>query len=92
MPEHVRIKDPATGAEFTYDTAKVDALGLSAHVIDKPALGPDGLPAPTKPKLPLGEPLPGGDADRRRTRKQTAGATASGEEAGQSSADTDKEI
>lgn len=65
MTDYVRIKDPDTGAEFTYDTAKVDALSLSEHVVDKPALGRDGLPAPTKPHVPLGEALPGSEQDRR---------------------------
>lgn len=90
MPEFVRIKDPATGAEFTYDTDKVHALGLEDAVIDRPALGPDGLPAPTKPNLPKGEPLPGSAQDRRRSQK-TPGAPSSGEDDGQPSANPEKE-
>lgn len=89
--DYHRIKDPGTGAEFTYDDAKVVALDLAAYVIDKPALGPDGRPAPTKPRLPLGKALPGSVAERRRTKKTTE-ATVLGEEAGQTSAAPETEI
>jgi len=89
MTEYLRIKDPVTGAEFTYDTAKVDALGLSDFVIDKPALGRDGLPRPTKLRLPLGTALPGSAAERRQ--KKTTEATALGEDAGQTSAAPEEE-
>lgn len=103
MTDYVRIKDPGTGAEITYDTAKVEALGLQDHVIDKDPLGPDGLPAPTKPSLPLGEPVPGTPQDRRREQRrqerqqdsasttQTPGAPDPGQDAGQTSADPEKE-
>ncbi len=90
--EHYRIKDPGSGDEFTYDAAKVELLGLGDYVIDKDPYGPDGRPAPTKPNLPLGEPLPGSKADRaRRAAKKTTGAQGSGQDAGQSSADPKKE-
>ncbi|MBO9523918.1 MAG: hypothetical protein J7518_20480 [Nocardioidaceae bacterium] len=90
MPEYVRIKDPVSGAEYTYDAAKVDALGLHDAVIDKPALGPEGIPAPTKTRMPLGDPLPGSAQERRRNK--TSGAKGSGEDAGQTSAAPEKEI
>lgn len=97
MTDYVRIKDPGSGAEYTYDTAKVDALGLHDAVIDKDALGPDGLPAPTKPHLAKGTPLPGSTADRRRSAKKTAAkktteANSPGEDAGQTSATPETEI
>jgi len=66
--KHYRLKDPVTGHEFTYDDAKITALGLEGLVIDKDPLGTDGLPAPAKPCMPLGEPLPGSAADVRRSR------------------------
>lgn len=81
--EYVRIKDPTTGDEFTYDTAKVEALGLGDFVIDKDPLGPDGRPAPAKPRMPLGEPLPGSAADVRRTKNSRRG-----DRDGQSAANT----
>lgn len=87
MTEYLRLADES--AEFTYDTAKVEALGLEHLVIDKAPLGPDGLPAPTKPRLRKGDPLPGSAQDRKRTQK-TTGASSSGEDAGTTSA-TDKE-
>lgn len=83
MTEYLRLADES--AEFTYDKAKVDALGLEHLVIDKDPLGPDGLPAPTKPRLPLGEPLVGSAQERRRSQK-TSGAKSSGEDPGQTSA------
>lgn len=82
--EYVRIKDPGTGDEFTYDTAKVEALGLHDYVIDKNPFSADGRPAEPKPRLPLGEPLAGSAAERRRNK--TSGAQGSGEDAGQTSA------
>ena len=89
MADYLRLKDPDTGAEFTYDTAKVEALGLRGFVVDKDALGPDGKPAPTKPRLPLGEP-PAGSAQERRRAQKTTEAKSLGEDAGQTSAQ-DKE-
>ncbi len=83
--EYVRIKDPDTGDEFTYDTAKVEALGLDAYVIDKDPFGPDGRPAPSKQNLPKGTPLPGSVQERRRN--QATGTGSSGDENGQTSAD-----
>lgn len=90
MPEFKRVRDPETGDEFTYDDAKIAALGLEKHVTSKEALGADGLPAPAKPRLPLGEPRPGSASERRRTAKKTTGTKRSGKDAGQTSA-TDKE-
>ena len=87
--EYVRIKDPGTGDEFTYDTAKVEALGLQDAVIEKAPFGPDGRPAPPKQNLPKGIPLPGSAQERRRI--QASGATDSGDDSGQTSADTQKE-
>lgn len=92
MTEYLRLADES--AEFTYDRAKVEALGLQDLVIDKDPLGPDGLPAPTKPRLPMGEPLPGSSSDRRRqtakesvaAKKKTTEADSPGEDAGQTSA------
>lgn len=84
MTKYLRLAD--AHAEFTYDVAKVEALGLEHLVIDKDPLGPDGLPAPTKPRLPLGEPLPGGKVDRARANKKTSEAKSLGEDAGQTSA------
>ena len=89
MPEFKRVRDPETGAEFTYDDAKITALGLQKYVVAKEPLGSDGLPAPTKPRMPLGEPRPGSASARRRTKK-TTGAKSSGKDAGQTSA-ADKE-
>lgn len=86
-----RIKDPVTGDEYTYDAAKVAALGLEDHVTDKDPFGPDGRPAPVKPRLPLGEPLPGSKSDRTRAAKKTSGAQGSGEDAGQTSAAPEQE-
>lgn len=91
MPDYLRVRDPESGAEYTYDTAKVEALGLQDAVIDKDPLGPDGLPAPVKPRLPKGDPLPGSAQDRRRDGKKTTGATSSGEDAGQTSAAPEQE-
>jgi len=67
MTKHYRLSNGV--AEFTYDEAKVEALGLHDLVIEKEALGPDRLPAPAKPRLPKGTPLPGSAADRRRENK-----------------------
>lgn len=89
MPDYVRLKDPGTGDEFTYDTAKVEALRLGDYVIDKDPFGPDGRPAEPKLRMPLGEPRPGSAAERRRN-NNTSGAQGSGEDAGQTSA-TEKE-
>lgn len=89
MTDYVRIKDPGTGDEFTYDTAKVEALGLQDYVIDKNPFGPDGRPAEPKPRLPLGVPREGSAAERRRNK--TSGAQGSGEDAGQTSATSEKE-
>ena len=88
MTNYVRIKDPASGHEYTYDDAKVEALGLAKHVVDKDPFGPDGRPAPVKYRMPLGEPLPGSAADRRR--KKDSDAAPDGDSHGQS-ADTTKE-
>lgn len=100
MTDHVRIKDPVSGAEYTYDTAKVEALDLAEYVIDKDPMGPDGLPAPTKPWLPLGEALPGSEQDLRKQRAATqvqqdntttTEATDLGKDAGPTSAASTKE-
>ena len=88
--QYVRIKDPGSGDEFTYDMAKVEALGLADYVIDKDPFGPDGRPAPSKQNLPKGTPLPGSVQERRRN--QATGASGSGDENGQTSADPTKEI
>lgn len=76
MTEYLRLKDPVTGDEFTYDIAKIEALGLEAYIIDKPALGRNGLPAPTKPNVPLGEALPGSEQDQRHQAEQQAATDA----------------
>lgn len=49
MPEYVRVRQDETGHELTVP-AGYDLTGLT--VIDEPALGRDGLPAPMKPKTP----------------------------------------
>lgn len=89
MPELHRIKDPVSGAEYTYDDAKVVALGLQDEVVDKPTRERNGKPAAAKPRMPLGTPRPGSAQDRRRT--QTSGDDTPGKDAGQSSADTEEE-
>ena len=81
MTDYVRIKDPISGDEYTYDTAKVVALGLEDHVIEKDPLGPDGLPAPAKPRLPLGAPLPGSRVDLLRHPDRTPAAGPNGQPA-----------
>lgn len=95
MTDYVRIKDPSSGAEYTYTRAQLAVTGLTeADIIDRPALGPDGLPAPAKPSLPKGTPLPGSAQERRRSRKtaspKTTEAISPGKDAGQTSA-ADKE-
>lgn len=89
MTEYLRVRDPGTGAEYTYSAAQIAALDLSAYVVDKPALGRDGLPKPTKLRLPLGTPLPGSAAERRQ--KKTTEANVLGEAAGQTSATPEEE-
>lgn len=86
---YVRIKDPDTGDEFTYDTVKVEVLGLQDYVIEKDPFDADGRPAAPKPNLPKGTPLPGSIQERRRI--QASGANDSGNNDGQTSADTTKE-
>lgn len=95
MTEYHRVKDPVSGAEYTYDTEKIEALGLQKAVIDKDPFGPDGRPASVKYRMPLGEPAQGTAQARRRGRKattQTSGAQGSGDNAGQQSAEPEKEI
>lgn len=87
--KYLRLKDPDTGDEFTYDDAKVVALGLEDLVIEKDPLGPDGRPAPPKPNLPKGTPLPGSAQEKRRNK--ASGATGSGDDSGQTSAEPTKE-
>lgn len=53
MSEYVRVRDLTTGHEYTTRERNV-VEGL--EVLDKPALGADGLPRPPKYRVPLGEP------------------------------------
>lgn len=91
MTDYLRVKDPGTGHEFTVPAHYIDAgLTDEADVIDKAALGPDGLPAPAKPSLPLGTPLPGSATDRRRSRNSAPTPLDKSNDDGQSAENTEK--
>lgn len=74
MTIYKRIKDPATGAEYTYDEAKIAALGLDEFVIDKDPLDASGRPARWKPSLPLGTSV----TDAAKASVKSSGAKGSG--------------
>lgn len=60
----VRVKDPASGHEYDVPQSRLTVCpGLV--VLDKPT-------GRTKPRLPLGTPLPGGRVDRERERMRSA--------------------
>ena len=60
MANRIRVKDPISGHEYDVPESRlVVCPGLV--VLDKPT-------GRTKPRLPLGTPLPGGRVDRKRQR------------------------
>lgn len=58
MTNLLRVKDPSTGHEFDVPPSRLTVCP-DLIVLDK-ATGP------TKPRLPLGQPIPGGQVDRKR--------------------------
>lgn len=59
----VRVKDPATGAEFTIDERAVKGMGVS--VLDKDAVDVNGRPlAPKYPTTLYGKPKQAPAADK----------------------------
>jgi len=71
MPNLVRVKDPVSGHEYDVPKSRL-AVCPDLVVLDKPT------GQRTKPRLPLGTPLPGGKVERRRAaeKKATAKKTA----------------
>lgn len=65
MPNTVRVKDPVSGAEYDVPRSRL-AVCPDLQVIDKPT---GDRP---KPRLPLGQPIPGGHVDRDRRQKTSA--------------------
>ena len=63
---NIRVKDPATGHEYDVPPSRL-VVCPDLIVLDKPT-------GRTKPRLPLGTPLPGGQVDRRRSRANQSSA------------------
>ena len=80
MPKLIRVKDPATGHEYDVPASRL-VVRPGLIVLEKPT-------GKTKPRLPLGTPIPGGRVDRRRaaSRPRTTQQTPA---AGKPSADSD---
>lgn len=89
-PDYVRVKDRDTGHEFSVRTELVND---EAHeVLDKPALGHDGLPAPVKYRTSIDEApaKTGRPYDSSKTTKNVSDAAQAPGNSGQS-AGSDKE-
>lgn len=72
MTEHVRVKDKATGHEYT---VRAEHFNPEAHQrIDKDPYGPDGLPAAPKFRVSLAKPPAPSARPRRRTTRRPAAA------------------
>lgn len=86
MPaEIVRVKDPVSGAEYDVPKSRLSVCP-DLQVIDKPT----GQRA--KPNMPLGTPLPGTKADRKRSAaKNTAPETPAADENDGQSVATERE-
>lgn len=78
MTDYVRVRQDETGHELT---VRADANLTGLTVIDKPALGHDGLPAPMKPKTTVA---------KQAAAKKPSASPAAGDQPGQT-AETDKE-
>ena len=59
----VRVKDPVSGHEYDVPESRLTVCP-DLVVLDKPT-------GPTKPRLPLGTPLPGGRVERKRAAKKS---------------------
>lgn len=66
MPKLIRVKDPVSGHEYDVPPSRL-VVCPDLVVLDKPT-------GRTKPRLPLGTPLPGGRVDRERRRAQDPAA------------------
>lgn len=90
MRDPVRVREGDW--EYTIPKARVTD---GVKVLDKDAVAANGKPLDPKPVTAMGTPAPGSKTERRRAAKKaapkTSGADSSGKDAGQTSADTDKE-
>lgn len=66
MSNPIRVKDPVSGHEYDIPGRARLAACPDLVVLDKPT------GKPTKPRLPLGTPLPGGEVERKRAQKTSA--------------------
>lgn len=68
MTEYVRVRDKATGHEYTIPAARFDS---EAHVkTDKPALDAHGEPAPTKFRTSVAKKASAKTASKAETEKE----------------------
>lgn len=77
MPEYVRVRHNETGHEYSVPKSLVRD---DCKVVDKPALGRNGEPAPVLYRTKLGTPRPGSKQAQKRETK-TPEATGSGNNA-----------
>lgn len=54
MPEFVRVRDKATGHQYTLGASTVEAEPHLYEVLKKPAVDTQGVPLPAKPNLQRG--------------------------------------